>query len=63
MPEYSFTVIEYDPDRRWIVLATTPGKRSVESIAAFWDWAHREYPTGRYKVELDPWQEGERLKR
>lgn len=57
VPTYAFTIIEYDPDRPWVLL----GEQRRETVdldddTEFWPWANAAWPRDRYRVELDPRQ-------
>lgn len=61
MPEYRYTVAEYDPARPWVLVGAlrqlTVELDEGEDFAA---WAARAWPRPRYQVhrlpELGPWQ-------
>jgi hypothetical protein len=52
---WSYTVVEHDPDRPWIVLGQHRETIDLEDGASFHDWAACRYPNERFTVELDPW--------
>jgi hypothetical protein len=58
VPSYSFTIIEYDPHRPWVVVAKQRGTVELENDTDFAPWALTTWPEPRYKVELDPGQLG-----
>ena len=61
MPEYRYTVAEYEPTRPW-VLVGAPRRLSVELDDGedFAAWASQAWPRPRYQVDLlpalGPWQ-------
>ena len=56
VPEYRYTVTDYDPDQPWIVLGTSHGKVTLPDAESFYRWAHEHWPAPRWRVELDLWQ-------
>ena len=56
MPEYRYTVTEYDPERPWIVLGSSHGQVTLPDDSGFFEWAQEHWPAPRWSVELDPWQ-------
>lgn len=56
MPEFSYTVTEYDTDRPWIVSGRSHGKVTLPDGESFFDWARDHWPAPRWSIELDPWQ-------
>jgi hypothetical protein len=64
VPEYRYTLAEYDPERPWVLVG--PLRRlSVELDEGedFLVWAARTWPRPRYQVdllpELGPWPRGD----
>jgi hypothetical protein len=54
---YSFTVAEHDPERPWILVGEIRRLTvELEDGQGFYEWATREWPGPRFKVELDPWE-------
>ncbi len=56
MPEFSYTVTEYDPDQPWIVIGTGHGTVRLPDNESFFRWAHENWPSPRWGVQLKPWQ-------
>jgi hypothetical protein len=56
MREYSYTLIEHDPSKPWIIVAREPRSVQLADSHNFFDWAKAQWPVDRYTVELDPWQ-------
>jgi hypothetical protein len=56
MREYGFTIIEHDPDRPWMVLASEHRTVKLPDGLEFFAWAHEQWPATRWSVELDPWE-------
>jgi hypothetical protein len=54
---WSFTVVEHDPDRQWIVISQRRDTIDLDDGESFNDWAARHYPDDRITVELDPWSD------
>jgi hypothetical protein len=63
MPLYRYSIVEYDPDRPWIVVGQHSGLEvELPDIVAFTDWAAERWPSPGYMAELMPWQFGRSLK-
>lgn len=56
MPEFSYTVAEYDPGQPWIVLGTGHATVEPPDDARFFTWAHENWPPPRWSVQLDAWE-------
>jgi hypothetical protein len=56
VPEFGYTVTEYDPQRPWIVVGTSHGQVTLPDDSNFFAWAHENWPAPRWGVQLDPWQ-------
>ncbi|HEX4011727.1 MAG TPA: hypothetical protein VHX62_17025 [Solirubrobacteraceae bacterium] len=57
MPEYRYSVAEYDPARPWIVVGEVRQLTvSLSDDEDFTEWAACEWPAPRYEVRVDPWQ-------
>jgi hypothetical protein len=57
MPEFSFTILEHDPDRPSQVVGQAI-RRTVRLDADehFFVWARERWPEPRWSIELDPYQ-------
>jgi hypothetical protein len=58
MRQYDFTLVEYDPQRPWIVLSSEHRTIKLPDGLSFFEWAHEQWPAPRWTVEPDPWQLG-----
>jgi hypothetical protein len=56
LPEYRYSVTEYDSERPWIVRGNQRGSVALDDDARFFEWAAEHWPAPRWRVELDPWQ-------
>lgn len=62
MPEYHYTVAEYDPQRPWLLVGEIRHLTvELDDEHSFTSWAERTWPAPRFKAELDagqlgPWQ-------
>jgi len=56
VPQFSFTLIEHDPHRPWIVLGSEHRTITLDDEADFFEWAIQRWPSPRWTVEPDPWQ-------
>jgi hypothetical protein len=56
MPDFSYRVTEFDPERPWIVVGTSHGQVTLAYEASFFAWAHENWPAPRWSVELDPYE-------
>ena len=54
---YSFTLVEYDAQKPWIVVATERRTAELDDGVSFSAWAREHWPEERYSVALDPWEE------
>jgi hypothetical protein len=54
---YSFTVIEHDPAKPWIVGGQERRTVDLADGRNFFEWAHRAWPEPRFTVQLDPYQD------
>jgi hypothetical protein len=52
VPEYEYTLVEYDPERPWLVASTQTLTVALQDAQAFPAWASRQWPAPRYKAEL-----------
>ena len=56
MRTWNFSVTEYDPTKPWLIVSVRRGMTvELDDEIPFTDWAHDEWPSPRYSVELDPW--------
>lgn len=63
MQTWRYSVTEYDPERSWVVVSTRRGMTvELNDDVPFWDWAFEEWPTPRYKVELEPYEQARHLR-
>lgn len=54
---YSYTLTEHDPDKPWLIVRVrTQMKVELDDGRSFFEWAHEQWPTERYTVQLDPYQ-------
>ena len=56
VPDYSYTIIEHDAERPWLVVGHASGTVTLNDDASFFEWAHENWPAPRWSVQLDPWQ-------
>jgi hypothetical protein len=56
VPEFSYTIIEHEPDRPWIVVGSEHHTVTLDADENFFLWARERWPEPRWTVELDPWQ-------
>jgi hypothetical protein len=56
MPEFSFTVTEYSPDKPWLVVGSEHRTVQLDDREDFHDWAHERWPEPRWRVDANPWQ-------
>jgi hypothetical protein len=56
VPEYSFTITEHDGDRPWLVVWRERRTVTLDAGLNFYEWAHKQWPSPQWTVELDPWQ-------
>jgi hypothetical protein len=56
VPEYGYTLAEYDPERPWIVIRQGHRTVTLDAGLNFFEWAHEQWPAPRWTVELDPWE-------
>jgi hypothetical protein len=56
VPEYGFTLTEYDPTRPWIVRGNEHRTITLDDDASFFEWAQELWPAPQWTVDLDPWQ-------
>lgn len=61
MPEYRYTVAEYEPARPWVLIgALREHSVELDDGEEFAVWAARAWPRPRYQVdllpELGPWE-------
>ena len=54
MPRYTFTVIERDPERPWIVLSQDAPSVTLDEATDPLEWARQEWPPPRWSAELGP---------
>jgi len=52
----SCRLTEHDPERPWIVLSQDHRTVTLDDDVTFFEWAHEQWPSPRWTVELDPWQ-------
>jgi hypothetical protein len=50
MVTYSYRHVEYDVDRRWIVLANEQRTVDLPDDQDFARWAHEQFPGDRFRV-------------
>jgi hypothetical protein len=63
LQSFSFTVVEHDPDRPWIVVGSTEHRTvDLPDGVEFYAWAAAEFPRKRFTVELAPWQLSSRIR-
>jgi hypothetical protein len=61
MRTFTYTLVEYDPQKSWLVLSTRLGMTvELERAADFGEWSREAWPGERYRATLDPGQ-AERL--
>ena len=53
---FSFTIIEHDPQRPWIVTGVEHRTVELEDEVDFFGWAAERWPAERFTVQLDPWE-------
>jgi hypothetical protein len=56
MRECGFTIIEHDPERPWIVLASEHRTIKLPDGRDFFTWAREQWPAPRWSVDLEPSQ-------
>jgi hypothetical protein len=56
VPEFGYTLSEYDPDRPWVVVNIEHRTVELHAGAEFSAWAREQWPPPRCRVEPDPWQ-------
>jgi hypothetical protein len=56
VPEFSYTVTEYDPDKPGIVVGRGQHTVTLDADENFFLWARERWPEPRWSVELDPYQ-------
>jgi hypothetical protein len=56
VPEFSYTVTEYDPDQPWVVIGRGQHTVTLDADENFFLWARERWPEPRWSVELDPYQ-------
>jgi hypothetical protein len=54
MRAYSFTAVEYEPGRPWIIRSTHRGRVELDDGESFDAWAKHEWPSDRFMIKLDP---------
>ena len=54
MREYSYTLVEYDPVRPWIVRRQQRRTVTLADEQDFNRWAADQWPCGQFVVRLDP---------
>ena len=67
MPEYRYTLAEYDPDKPWLVLGPLRHMTvELDDDVDFLAWAAKAWPRPRYQAvlvpDLPPWQGGGELR-
>ena len=56
MRAFTFTIIERDAARPWIVVGQEHRSVELEDGIDFIRWAREQWPEPRWTIELDPWQ-------
>jgi hypothetical protein len=57
VPTYSYTLIEHDPDKPWLVISIKKHMTiQLDDGRSFFDWAQEKWPRDCYTVEIDPYQ-------
>ena len=52
--EFGFMVVEYEPERAWIVVGSRRLTVELEDGQDFLEWARQHWPPPRFKVEPEP---------
>jgi hypothetical protein len=50
MPIYSYELVEYDPDRPWVVLTSSRRTVDLPDDEDFGRWAREQFPGDRFRV-------------
>ena len=54
VPSFSFTVVERDPERLWIVVNVEHQTVTLDPDVNFFAWASQRWPAPRWSVSLAP---------
>jgi hypothetical protein len=54
VPRYTFTLIERDPEKPWVVLGQDAPSVTLDEALDPLDWARQRWPEPRWTVELAP---------
>lgn len=54
---WTYTLTEHDPAKPWLIVSVRRGMTAeLDDALNFFTWAHEQWPSDRYSVELDPYQ-------